>query len=473
MAEAVAAFPRRFYCEHTPSKARVHALVCCEDGSETLTAVLTVADGGLAGRVARALNEALVAPPGRMLRAEIDEVREQLPLAPRASFMQAVEQLGAGTWSAPAPAPASNSVWSELAEPDEGLEPFGRPGDEFTRSPYDARLAGYSGPVVRMGRLLELHVHDVPRALHAARSLGWTPDEDEDLDADDHLVDAVMWLADEPIEIPGVDVVTGQRTGKKLIPGKEEIADWSRKAVTFRFDTGWRLRDKPFVFGAGGSSPVDFTELFPMPTCDHPVEREQRCEQCEDFLISPRTAAVLATAFTALADECQMDIEEHGDNPVEHDGTWACFDELPRITWWQDAQWRARFAQAADELLADLISGHEPRPRCRGEEMVLHLALRGAKRVVDMMNDSERYRSTVIGTLPEHRQDYDWDACVDSLLEDSDILFLYDRAADGIEDPESEINKQFGIGDLRPANWFEPLRGTRLRGTEPREASDE
>jgi hypothetical protein len=210
MADAFAVFPRGFYCEHTPSKVRVYALVRYQGAPETLTAMLSLADGEVAERVARVLNASLDATPGPVLRAEIGEVCELLPVAPRASFTQALEQLRSGTWTAP----ALHGEWPVLDEEDEESETPRRLIDQFTRTPNDTRLAGHPGPVLRLGRLLELHVHDVPRALHAARSMGWSPEEDEELSEDDQLLDAVMYLAEEPVEIPGVDIVTEKGTGK-------------------------------------------------------------------------------------------------------------------------------------------------------------------------------------------------------------------------------------------------------------------
>ena len=177
---------------------------------------------------------------------------------------------------------------------------------------------------------------------------------------------------------------------------------------------------------------------------------------CEGFIVSLRTAAVLATGLTILADECRTDIEQHGSAPVGKDGTWLWFVRLPRIIWEQDASWRERFAQAADDLLDDVDSVRLPRPCSRGEEIAFHFALEAAQATVEMMDDPD-YQASVIGGLPAHKQDYDWDLCTDLLMRDSDVLFLLDQAANGIEDPEAEINRRLRMGDIRPIAWFELL----------------
>lgn len=238
MAEVSAGCPRGFYCEHTPSKARVYALVRHDAGPEVLSAVLTVEDKELAQRAARVLNEALDAVPGAVLHAEIEQVGELLPTAPRASFTQALGQLRSGTW----PAPVLHGAWPELDEKDESSESPRRLIDQFARTPQSARLAAHAGPVMRLGRLLELHVHDAPRVLTAACAMDWEPEDDEELDDDDHLLDAVMWMADEPVEIPDVDVVTEKGSAHQLPPSSDEVADWSPKPITFNFGRGWLLR---------------------------------------------------------------------------------------------------------------------------------------------------------------------------------------------------------------------------------------
>jgi hypothetical protein len=187
------------------------------------------------------------------------------------------------------------------------------------------------------------------------------------------------------------------------------------------------------------------------------------CERCEAFTLTPRTAAALSWALGTLAEQCLMDVDEHGDKPVDPNETWSVFDELPRLTWRQDAAWRTRFSQAVRHLENDLDHGRLPLPTCTAEEVALHLALDETEVVLDMAADSDHYAHTVFGDLPEHPRDYDWDLCHTALFQDSDVLFLYDNAADGIEDPETDINKHFRIGDLRPAHWFDTFLNMKPR----------
>lgn len=49
------------------------------------------------------------------------------------------------------------------------------------------------------------------------------------------------------------------------------------------------------------------------------------------------------------------------------------------------------------------------------------------------------------------------------LLQDDDILDLFDDRMDGIEDPDSDHNRYMGMGDYRPEAWFRPFRNVTPR----------
>ncbi|AWS43657.1 hypothetical protein DKM19_22115 [Streptosporangium sp. 'caverna'] len=134
---------------------------------------------------------------------------------------------------------------------------------------------------------------------------------------------------------------------------------------------------------------------------------------------------------------------------MEDSQTWEFFDRLPRITQNQDQEWRRQFARACHDLSDDLAHGNWPLPRCPAEEMALHLALQDAPvhRKMGVVGDNH-------DTLPERRDDYDWDGCSDVLFQDHDILWLFDASYDGSEDPDTDLNRHFRVGDLRPCAWF-------------------
>ncbi|MEV6637760.1 hypothetical protein AB0M54_44225 [Actinoplanes sp. NPDC051470] len=203
--------------------------------------------------------------------------------------------------------------------------------------------------------------------------------------------------------------------------------------------------------GAGGDSSghPDFGRLFPVCRC-----AVDDCEACSGFQVSPRTAAVLWSVTQLHADFAYDDVTQYGDARVFEDGGWVAFADYPRITWGQDAIWRRQAARAFDDLAADLAVGRWPLPTCPGEEMAVHLMFRSADGAA---RDGWGTPAHVLAALPEHGVDYDWESLFDVLLQDDDILRLFDGQLDGIEDPESEANRSAGMGDYRPEAWFRPF----------------
>jgi hypothetical protein len=112
--------------------------------------------------------------------------------------------------------------------------------------------------------------------------------------------------------------------------------------------------------------------------------------------------------------------------------------------------WRRQAARAFDDLAGDLRGGDVPRPTYAGEEMALH-------RVLAFLDGGalEFVPPDKIAELPDHPDDYDWEACRDGLFQDSDILSLFDPRLDGLEDPDADGNQVIGMGDYRPVAWFD------------------
>ncbi|MEU0932555.1 hypothetical protein [Embleya sp. NPDC005971] len=57
--------------------------------------------------------------------------------------------------------------------------------------------------------------------------------------------------------------------------------------------------------------------------------------------------------------------------------------------------------------------------------------------------------------MPQHEDDYDWDACSEFFFQDHDVLWLYDSKFTGVEAPSHPLNQTLGIGDAQPLAWFE------------------
>ncbi|MFE6054940.1 hypothetical protein ACFQ6N_29675 [Kitasatospora sp. NPDC056446] len=463
--------PRDFLCEHTPSKSRVLALLSHDDGPDSLQAVLTCRDPELAHHAAGLLRRTLSRAAGALHAESVDGLCGQLPDAPASSLRQAVAHVLAGTWPAAAGTLIAWPEGSAHEEPDQedGADSEGGDDDVAAESGApardEARLRDLPGQVVRITSLREFHVHDRQALLDAAGEQGWEPMPADQLDDDDphDVVGAVMWLADPPVDVDGADALTERSHISLLRRNKgDEVAEWSAEPVVADFGPGRRA-------AKAGESPEhsrgeelpDFAALFPAkpPHCEDPECEEESCL----WQLTPRTADLLHTALSLLADEAYEDAEELGDGrlvPDEHEGDWGVFLRLPKLTFATDLQWRRRFARAADDLAGDLERGHWPRPTCTAEELALHLAIDDAGDSADELGDDS---DGTHSTLPTHRDDYDLGACTDMSFQDTDVLMLYSSRFDGIEDPDGDANRQLGVGDLRAQAWFEPFGNVTAR----------
>lgn len=224
--------------------------------------------------------------------------------------------------------------------------------------------------------------------------------------------------------------------------------------VTRRFDDPLEAFESA---PASSNEGPDFVELFPVCRCG-----ADDCLDCTGLQLTPRTAKALYSAGEILADNASDDISEHGDSQVDRSGQWTLFDAYPRITWRQDAKWRLEAARAFDDLCDDLASGEWPRPRCPAEEMAAHLMLSLAK---DGVEDGWLSVSKESLQASAHEDDLAWDLLQDLLFQDTDILHLFDEELDGIEDPESDLNRHMAMGDYRPRSWFKTFDNM-----EPRDA---
>lgn len=483
------AAPRGFHCEHAPGESRVLALVEHPSGPPSLHPVLTCRSPELAHRAARMLQRAAHVPSGEWDFGQLEEVCARLPEASAAALRTATGHALAGTWPV-----AAGSVleWDEIpgaAPSDRRADADARDdadadardsagagagagapggvvdgGGSVRRSPRDPRLADLSGPVFRIALLREFHVHDRQALLKAAADQGWEPlpaHERGGHDRDD-LIGATMWLAEHRGEIAGADTLADRCQAYRLsAEAGDEVAGWSGEATVADFGSGWL---RPAYGDRAGSSGEpgratrrpDFAELFAVddPHCTDPECEDERCA----WQLTPRTAAALHEALGLLAGSAHDDAEEFGDRPLTPGGSdenAGVLARLPKVTYHAGLEWRLRFARAVEDIRGDLENGWWPEPTCTAEEIALHLAVEDARTAVgDARTATGRHGAR---GLPAHRDDHDFDTCEELLFQDTDVLMLYDAGLDGIEDPDGEINVRLGIGDLRPAAWFEPF----------------
>ncbi|MEY9848505.1 hypothetical protein ABH940_005608 [Streptacidiphilus sp. BW17] len=166
--------------------------------------------------------------------------------------------------------------------------------------------------------------------------------------------------------------------------------------------------------------------------------------------LTARTAAVLRASLLGLGQAGSEQLQVLIDTPLASAADGGVFALLPRFTWSQNADWRRCFLQAFPALAEDLAVGI-PMPRTPAEEMALELAIVHAD---SLLRSDPGRTAPVVSGLPADPRDYDWNACREALFQDSDLLMLFQPNADGLEDPENEVNRRLGIGDYRPAAWF-------------------
>ncbi|MFH9351300.1 hypothetical protein [Kitasatospora sp. NPDC017646] len=173
----------------------------------------------------------------------------------------------------------------------------------------------------------------------------------------------------------------------------------------------------------------------------------------DNWQLSARTATVLQAALEDLSQQAWEEVVALDDEPLAR-GAAGLFAELPPLTFHRPRAWRKHMARAFDDLCADLDAGKTPYPRCTGEEMALHLAIRQAK---TLLRDRPNRITDLVHELPVSEDDFDWEACLDLLFEDHDVLLLFDRSLDGVDDADSEISQKLGTVNLNPDDWFEPF----------------
>ncbi|GHE51143.1 hypothetical protein [Streptomyces capitiformicae] len=186
------------------------------------------------------------------------------------------------------------------------------------------------------------------------------------------------------------------------------------------------------------------------PFSDDWDEDEEGGEE-DGGILTARTRIVLLLALQDLSDQAWEEAAALGDEPLPR-GAGGLFGALPPVTLRQDATWRRHMARTFDDLAADLSSEAEFEPRCTGEEMALHLGIARARHLTH--NQPRRVRDSV-ENLPEHRRDFDWEACSDLLFQDHDVLMLFDNSLDGIEDGDSQVSQALGVINLAAQDWFD------------------
>lgn len=166
--------------------------------------------------------------------------------------------------------------------------------------------------------------------------------------------------------------------------------------------------------------------------------------------ITPRLARRLWTAALFCADTWRDAGSERS----------FLVEDLPPVAWPHAiGVWYERLVDCFD-VLADRIAlgriGEDEITTCTGEEMALHLVIDVAEREFDSGFDSD---AEALDPLPDHgAADTAFGRARDVLLQDDDVLMLYDASLDGIDDPDNEVAAVYRVVNLHPTQWFLPFR---------------
>lgn len=426
---------RDFYCEHTPSKSRVMALVAHPDGPPSLKAVLTCRDVDHAQQAAEILKGVLAcgSPVAPEITSQADALALELPEAVLASFREAIDAARTGGWLVE----EDQLSWWPDEEARAALGAWRTRVEDHTLDRLDA-------PVIRQVQFTEYLLTDPVAFYNSATSMGWQPAgpfAEDSLGDPLHLMQAAFHLTAPDPDLPGAQVI-GRGSTMRVLDAEEgdELADWSPDGFTADFGPGWRLEDDPNGPGMGERAwerinPLpDFASLFPL----------QRA--ADEWQFTPRTAYVLHMALSVIGDEGHEAAHSFGDEVLrtEHEDHATIYTELPESTWAQGYSWRRDFARAAHDLAQEVAAGRRPSPRCVGERVALDCALDEArdqaKALAGMAASYDR--------LPRHRDD-GWDRVEDALLDDGD------PSDDGLPP----------LWNTPPEQWFTPFPGA-----EPRDA---
>ncbi|MGH9152362.1 MAG: hypothetical protein ACRD03_08205 [Acidimicrobiales bacterium] len=157
--------------------------------------------------------------------------------------------------------------------------------------------------------------------------------------------------------------------------------------------------------------------------------------------MTPRMAWHLWSAALYLADEWRRgDID-------------SLLDGLPPIAqpYARDRGWRQQFVASFERIAQRLANGGEDDvlARCTADELALHKLIDLAE--AHLIDDI--FSPAAVSHLPDHgERDEDFYWMREVIFEDHDVLMLYNRALDGIE------NEVDGDSSLHPRDWFEPFR---------------
>lgn len=180
----------------------------------------------------------------------------------------------------------------------------------------------------------------------------------------------------------------------------------------------------------------DFVALYPV--------HRSAAGELESFM-TPRTACWLWVAASDLADEWHDLALFAADGFSDLD-----LSDLPPIARLHaEPVWLDRFAGCFTTIARRLATADcWPLPRCTGDELAVHLIIRYLK---DLLPTDELALPDDFEEYPHVEEiDDDLELVREILVEDTDVLLLYNKALDGIEHEQNQLR----LVNLHPTKWF-------------------
>jgi len=196
-------------------------------------------------------------------------------------------------------------------------------------------------------------------------------------------------------------------------------------------------------------------------------------EEDDDIWLTPRMASKIHHQAIVVGDIMFDDLSCRMSHP-----------RLPKIArpFFQKSKvWRLAFRDCYFRIIMRLQKGLPPQPNCTGEEMAFHNIMDGVPDAEEFFDQDKDFLS-----LPEYPNDDDYSTVQDCVIQDEDVLELFDQGDRGYDDSDDEDNDpnvnnpildpgskaSFMLGrggemirtaNLHPKDWFLAFRKDRFR----------
>lgn len=159
----------------------------------------------------------------------------------------------------------------------------------------------------------------------------------------------------------------------------------------------------------------------------------------DNEVFTPDMAVCLYMTLCARHDEMLTSLNTEGMDALTQDFDYPsiCYGITDK-SWWTNIILSYKF------LIEDLENGRVPLPMCPAEEVAIHLCKEEAVSLASGDNPAFMRADTAFTT----------DDLEEALLEDLDILSIFDMRYDGIDSPDNPVNTILGMGNMNPMSWF-------------------